>query len=207
MFKMVELISYVSEWALEVIKSTGYTGVFILSALESAAIPIPSEVVIPFSGFLVVSGKFSILGVVIVSTVANLVGSLVLFLIGRSGGRWVLENYGKYIFIHKRDLDTADRWFVKHGSVAVFWGGMLPVVRTFISLPAGVAKMNLGSFSLLTFLGALPWNLFLALVGLKAGKNWNVLHDYFRKADILIVGLIVVLVVWYVWSHLKKKHV
>ena len=204
---MVELISYVSEWALEVIKSTGYTGVFILSALESAAIPIPSEVVIPFSGFLVASGKFSILGVVIVSTVANLVGSLILFLMGRSGGRWVLENYGKYIFIHKRDLDTADRWFVKHGNVAVFWGRMLPVIRTFISLPAGVAKMSLGRFSLLTFLGALPWNLFLALVGLKAGKNWNVLHDYFRKADILIVGLIVVLVVWYVWSHLKKKHV
>ncbi|HEY4474696.1 MAG TPA: DedA family protein [Candidatus Paceibacterota bacterium] len=204
---MVELISYVSEWALEVINTTGYTGVFILSALESAAIPIPSEVVIPFSGFLVASGKFSILGVVIVSTVANLVGSLILFLMGRSGGRWVLENYGKYIFIHKRDLDTADRWFVKHGNVAVFWGRMLPVIRTFISLPAGVAKMSLGRFSLLTFLGALPWNLFLALVGLKAGKNWNVLHDYFRKADILIVGLIVVLVVWYVWSHLKKKHV
>jgi len=207
MFKMVELISYVSEWALEVIKSTGYTGVFILSALESAAIPIPSEVVIPFSGFLVVSGKFSILGVVIVSTVANLVGSLVLFLIGRSGGRWVLENYGKYIFIHKRDLDTADRWFVKHGSVAVFWGRMLPVVRTFISLPAGVAKMNLGRFSLLTFLGALPWNLFLTLVGLKAGENWNILHNYFRKADVLIVGLILIFIIWYIWKHIKKKHV
>src|SRR3989338_191627 len=204
---MVELISYVSEWALEVINTTGYTGVFILSALESAAIPIPSEVVIPFSGFLVASGKFSILGVVIVSTVANLVGSLILFLMGRSGGRWVLENYGKYIFIHKRDLDTADRWFVKHGSVAVFWGRMLPVVRTFISLPAGVAKMNLGRFSLLTFLGALPWNLFLTLVGLKAGENWNILHNYFRKADVLIVGLILIFIIWYIWKHIKKKHV
>ena len=204
---MVQFISYISEWALSVINSTGYVGVFILSALESAAIPIPSEVVIPFSGFLIVSGKFSILGVVIVSTVANLVGSLVLFLIGRSGGRWVLENYGKYIFIHKRDLDTADRWFIKHGSVAVVWGRMVPVVRTFISLPAGVAKMNLGRFSLLTFLGALPWNLFLVLVGLKAGENWNFLHNYFRKADVLIVGLILIFIFWYVWKHLKKKHV
>lgn len=202
---MVELISRISEWALEIINSTGYFGIFVLSVLESAAIPIPSEVVIPFSGFLVASGKFSIWGVVIVSTFANLVGSLVLFFIGRSGGRWVLENYGKYIFVHKKDLDIADRWFIKHGNVAVFWGRMLPVVRTFISLPAGVAKMNFGRFAVFTFLGALPWNLLLVLIGLKAGENWNILHDYFRKADIFIVLFIVFLVVWYVWRHIKKK--
>ncbi len=204
---MVELISYVSEWALEIINSTGYVGVFILSALESAAIPIPSEVIIPFSGFLVAGGKFSILGVVIVSTLANLFGSIILFLIGRSGGRWILENYGRYVFIHKKDLDVADRWFVKYGNTAVFWGRMLPVIRTFISLPAGVSKMDLGRFSLFTFLGALPWNLLLVLIGLKAGENWNVLHNYFRKADIVIVALIMVLASWYVWRNLRKKHV
>src|SRR3989338_7174122 len=110
MFKMIELISYISEWALKIIGQTGYAGIFLLSALESCAIPIPSEVVIPFSGFLAASGKFSFLGVVVVATFANLVGSLVLFLIGRSGGRWILENYGKYIYIHKKDLDIADRW-------------------------------------------------------------------------------------------------
>ena len=202
---MFEIISRVSGWALELIGSTGYMGVFILSALESAAIPIPSEVVIPFSGFLVASGKFSFLGVVVVSTFANLVGSLVLFLIGRSGGRWILENYGKYIFVHKKDLDTADRWFLKHGTTAVFWGRMLPVVRTFISLPAGVAKMDLGRFSLFTFLGALPWNLLLAFVGLKAEENWNILHDYFRKADIFIVILIIIFVVVYLWKHVRKN--
>src|SRR3990167_5744817 len=149
---MFEIISRVSGWALELIDSTGYMGVFILSALESAAIPIPSEVVIPFSGFLVASGKFSFLGVVVVSTFANLVGSLVLFLIGRSGGRWILENYGKYIFVHKKDLDTADRWFLKHGTTAVFWGRMLPVIRTFISLPAGISGMKFSKFCALTFL-------------------------------------------------------
>ena len=200
---MFELVSYISSWALQVINATGYGGIFLLSALESAAIPIPSEVVIPFSGFLVASGKFSFLGVVIVSTFANLIGSLVLFLIGRSGGRWVLENYGRYVFIHKKDLDTADRWFFKHGTMVVFWGRMLPVVRTFISLPAGVAKMDLGRFSLFTFLGALPWNLLLAFMGLKAGENWNILQDYFRKADIFVVVLIVVLIVWYVLKHKK----
>src|SRR3989344_9171655 len=191
---MLEIISNISNWALGVVNSTGYVGIFILSVLESTAIPIPSEVVIPFSGFLVVGGKFSFWGVVIVATVANLTGSVILFLIGRSGGRWILENYGKYIFVHKKDLDTADRWFLKHGTTVVFWGRMLPVVRTFISLPAGVAKMDLGRFSLFTFLGALPWNLLLAFVGLKAEENWNILHDYFRKADILIVIVIIVFV-------------
>src|SRR3990167_8400519 len=101
---MIELISYISEWALEVIKETGYAGIFVLSMLESAAIPIPSEVVIPFSGFLAVSGKFSLWSVVWIATFANLAGSIVLFLIGISGGRWVLEKYGKYFLIHKKDL-------------------------------------------------------------------------------------------------------
>lgn len=202
---MFELISNISSWALEVINTTGYIGVFVLSALESAAIPIPSEVVIPFSGFLVASGKFSVLGVVVVSTCANLVGSIVLFLIGRSGGRWILEHYGKYVFIHKKDLDVADRWFSRYGSAAVFWGRMLPVVRTFISLPAGVAKMSLPRFSLFTFLGALPWNFVLVLIGLKAEENWDLLHNYFRKADIFIVILIIAGAVWYITRHLNKK--
>ncbi len=203
---MFEILSHISNWALGFINSTGYVGIFILSLLESAGIPIPSEVVIPFSGFLVTSGKFSLWGVAIVATLANLAGSIILFLIGRSGGRWILERYGKYIFIHKKDLDTADRWFSEHGVKAVFWGRMLPVVRTFISLPAGVAGMDLARFSLFTFLGALPWNFLLALIGLKAGENWNILHDYFRKADIFIVVLAVVGIGWYAWRHKKSRH-
>lgn len=202
---MVEIISYISGWALEVIDKTGYAGIFLLSALESAAVPIPSEVVVPFSGFLAASGKFSILGVVAVATLANLAGSIVLFLIGKSGGRWILEHYGKYVLIHKKDLNTADKWFLKHGAATVFWGRMLPVVRTFISLPAGIANMGLTRFSLFTLLGALPWNFALALVGLKAGENWDLLHGYFRKADIFIVILVIVGAVWYITRHLKKK--
>ena len=203
---MFELVSYISNWALQVINATGYGGIFLLSALESAAIPIPSEVVIPFSGFLAASGKFSLWGVVAVATLANLAGSVVLFLIGRSGGRRILERYGKYVMIHKKDLDSADKWFARHGAAAVFWGRMLPVVRTFISLPAGVAKMNLANFSLFTFLGALPWNLMLALVGLKAKENWDLLHGYFRKADVFIVILVLIAVSLYVARHLKNKN-
>jgi len=203
---MVEIISYISEWALEVIERTGYSGIFVLSALESAAIPIPSEVVIPFSGFLVIAGKFYLWGVVWVATLANLAGSIALFLIGRSGGRWFIEKYGKYFLIHKRDLDRADIWFEKHGIKAVFFSRMLPVARTFISLPAGIAKMNIWKFSLFTFLGALPWNFVLAFIGYKAGENWNLLHNYFRKANIFIVLLIVAVVIWYIWKHIRRGH-
>ncbi|OGN13798.1 MAG: hypothetical protein A3J47_01495 [Candidatus Yanofskybacteria bacterium RIFCSPHIGHO2_02_FULL_43_22] len=203
---MFELISYVSEWALAVIKETGYSGIFILSALESAAIPIPSEVVVPFSGFLAISERFSFWGVVWVATLANLTGSAILFLIGKNGGRRVVEKYGKYLLIHKKDLERADIWFEKHGIRAVFFSRMLPVVRTFISLPAGIAGMNIWKFSIFTFLGALPWNFVLAFIGYKAGENWNLLHNYFRKANIFIVALILIVVVWYVIKHTKDSH-
>ena len=111
--RMTDIVSYISNLTLIVIDRTGYAGVFVLSALESAAIPIPSEVVVPFSGFLAVSGRFSFWGVVLVATVANLAGSLALFFIAKSGGRWILENYGKYFMIHKDDLNRGDKWFQK----------------------------------------------------------------------------------------------
>lgn len=202
---MIEVFSYISEWALEVIETTGYTGIFILSALESAAIPIPSEVVIPFSGFLVMTGLFSLWGVVWVATLANVTGSLILFLVGKSSGRWVVEKYGKYLLIHKKDLDRADEWFERYGIKAVFFSRMLPVIRTFISLPAGIAKMNIWEFSIFTLLGALPWNFVLAVVGYKAGENWNILHSYFRKANIFILLSIIILIVWYICRHKKMR--
>ena len=203
---MFEIVSYISEWALGFIGKTGYSGIFILSALESAAIPIPSEVVVPFSGFLAVSGKFNFWMVVTVATIANLAGSVVLYFIGKSGGRWLLEKYGKYVLIHKKDIETGDRWFLRHGVQVVFWGRLLPVVRTFVSLPAGVAGIKLKKFVTFTALGALPWNLALAFVGFKAGENWDMLHGYFRKVDVFIVLLIAVLVVWYFIWHKKRQH-
>ncbi len=188
-----------------VIDKTGYVGVFVLSMLESAAIPIPSEVVVPFSGFLASSGRFEFWAVVFWATVANLTGSIILFVIGRSGGRWILERYGKYIFVHQKDLDLGDNWFLKYGSRAVFFGRMLPVVRTFISLPAGIGNMNFKKFVAFTFLGALPWNFALALAGLKFGDNWEVLHPYFQKLNYVIALLIVLAVAWYIIRHHKHK--
>ena len=203
---MTELISYISGWVLEIIERTGYAGIFLLSTLESCAIPIPSEVVVPFSGFLAVSGRFNLWLVILVATLANLVGSIVLFLIGRSGGRWFLERYGKYFLIHKHDMERGDKWFAKYGSKAVFWSRMLPAVRTFISLPAGVAEMNFYKFSFYTLLGTLPWNAGLAIIGYKTGENWNILHDYFRNADVIIVTLVAVFICWYVWRHFKNRY-
>ncbi|KKT82692.1 MAG: hypothetical protein A2925_03455 [Candidatus Yanofskybacteria bacterium RIFCSPLOWO2_01_FULL_44_22] len=201
---MSALLSYISSFALSFIDKTGYAGVFVLSVVESAAIPIPSEVVIPFSGFLAAIGRFSFWPVVILATLANLTGSLILYWIGKSGGRWIVERYGKYFLIHKKDIERGDAWFKKYGSSAVFFSRMLPVIRTFISLPAGIALVDFKKFVILTFFGALPWNLTLAFIGFKAGENWGLLHDYFRQADVFIVILLCAGVVWYVFKH--RRH-
>lgn len=199
------IVAKLSEIALGLIAQTGYAGIFILSALESCAIPIPSEVVVPFSGFLAVSGRFSLPVVILVATVANLVGAVVLFWIGKSGGRRFLERYGKYVLIHQQDIERGHAWFKKYGDLAIFWSRMLPVARTYVSLAAGVAEMNFYKFSLYTFFGSLPWNAALAIIGYKAGENWRILEIYFRKFDVLIMVIIIVLIVFYLWKHLPKK--
>ena len=203
---MTNILSYLTQFAVNLIDTTGYIGIFVLSVLENAGIPIPSEVVMPFSGFLVSSGRFNLWGVVIVATVANLIGSVILFYIGRLGGRLILEKYGRYVLITKHDIESGDRWFSRHGSSAVFFGRLLPVVRTLISLPAGMSEMGIYKFTLLTLAGSLPWNFALVLVGYKAGENWDLLHAYFKKFDLVIVVLIAFGIVWYVRRHLKGKH-
>lgn len=182
-------------------QTSGYWGLFSLSLIESAGIPVPSEIVLPFSGFLVASGQFSLWLVAIVATLGNYSGSVILFWIGRSGGRWILDRYGKYVFIHASDIEKGETWFKRHGAKAVFWGRLLPVVRTFISLPAGVSRMSFKKFSAYTLLGALPWNFALAYVGYKAGEHWEFLHRYFHIVDIVIIAAAICLIVWYLIKH------
>lgn len=201
----MEILSIITELALRIIEKTGYTGVFLLSALESAAIPIPSEVVLPFSGFLASSGRFNIWAVIIVATLANLAGSLLLFYLSKKGGRFLLEKYGKFVLISNEELERGDEWFRRYGGKAVFWGRLMPVIRTFISLPAGISGMNISRFTLLTITGALPWNAALALIGFKAGENWNILHPYFKKFDYLILIILIIFAAWYIMRHFKKK--
>ena len=200
---MFELIEGISRWALNVINQSGYFGIFILSVLESAAIPIPSEIVVPFSGFLAEQGRFNFWLVVVVATLANAIGSIFLYLLSLKGGRWILERYGKYVLISNHELNLADKIFFEYGNKIVFIGRILPVVRTFISIPAGVARMNFSKFISYTIFGSLPWNFTLALVGFKAGENWDMLIPYFRKFDFVIVGAVVIGIVWYIYS---RKH-
>lgn len=205
---MFRLTDTLSSWALNlilnIIDQSGYLGIFVLSALESAAIPIPSEIVVPFAGFLAQEGRFIFWVLVTLVSLANLTGSVGIYWIARVWGRPILDRFGKYVLIRKHDLDKADGLFLKHGAKFIFIGRLLPVVRTFISIPAGVAKMNFFKFSFYTFFGSLPWNLALALVGFKAGENWNILSSYFHKFNFVIIGAAVAGIVLYVIHHFKK---
>lgn len=203
---MFGIVSWLSSFALSVIDKIGYAGIFFLSLIESAGIPVPSEIVVPFSGFLSLRGDFVLWKVILVATLANYVGSIILYLIGRSGARWLIERYGKYVLISRRDLEIGDAWFERHGLKVVFWGRLLPIVRTFVSLPAGVAKVNFRNFTVFTLAGALLWNTVLAIVGYKAGENWNILSSYFHKLDYLIITATIILIVFYIYRHTKSKN-
>lgn len=191
---------------MEVIDQSGYFGIFILSLVESAGAPIPSEVVVPFSAFLAFQGRFNFWLVVTIATIANLFGGIILYFISLKGGRRILERYGKYIFISHHELSHADRIFAQHGSKIIFIGRLLPAIRTYISIPAGIAKMDFKKFFIYTLTGSLPWNFGLALIGFKAGENWEELLPYFRRFDFVIIGAVIIAFVWYIYRHIKRKH-
>jgi len=199
-----DILSWLASLIINIISSTGYFGIAVLSALESACVPIPSEVIVPFSGYLAGIGRFSFLAVALSATLGNLVGSLGAYAIGFYGGRPFIRRWGKYVFLREEELGRADAWFKKYGSPAIFFSRMLPIVRTFISLPAGIGKMNLPKFVAYTFLGALPWNFGLAYLGLKLGENWKSLEQYFRRFDYLILVVILLGIGWWVKRHLLK---
>ncbi|MDO8736840.1 MAG: DedA family protein [Thermoleophilia bacterium] len=206
------LIEFLAGIVIDIISTLGYAGVFLAMAIESAWIPLPSEIIMPFSGYLVYAGDFAYTGTVwidillvgIVGALGNLAGSLLAYWVGAKGGRPLVEKYGKYVLLSHHDLDVADRWFKKYGRSTVFFTRMLPVIRTFISFPAGISGMKLSTFSLYTFLGALPWSTGLAYVGYKMGENWDTLGGYFHKADIAIGILLVAGVTWYIWRHVNN---
>lgn len=198
------IIEFLGHIVINLISSLSYFGVFLAMAIESACIPLPSEIIMPFSGYLVYKGEMNIWFVGVVGALGNLAGSLLAYWIGKVGGRPLVEKYGKWVLISHHDLDIADRWFKKYGKSTVFFSRLLPVVRTFISFPAGISEMRLTTFSFYTFAGALPWSLALAWVGYKLGENWDTLGGYFHKFD-LIIGILVILgIAWYVRRHIKN---
>jgi len=202
---MIEtIVGFLTTFIINGISTLGYWGVGMMMAVESACIPLPSEVIMPFAGYLVFSGRFSLWGVAVAGALGCLVGSVAAYGVGIYGGRGFIEKYGKYILISHHDLAVADNFFNKYGSSAIFFSRLLPVVRTFISLPAGIAKMNFNKFIIYTFVGSLPWCLALAYLGQKLGEHWDILGVYFREFDVAIVAIIIIFIVWYIWRHIKN---
>src|SRR5579872_5571014 len=193
----------VSAWIIAVIAAMGYGGVILLMAIESACIPLPSEIVMPFSGYLVAAGRFSLNLVAIAGAFGCLLGSGVGYYLGATGGRWVLERYGRYVLISPHELETAERFFERWGAPAVFFSRLLPVVRTFIAFPAGVARMRLLPFALYTLAGSYPWCLALAYLGMKLGQNWGTLGPYFHRFDSIIAVLLVIGVAMVLYNRIR----
>ncbi len=201
---MHSLFEYFTSFVMQIIQRTEYVGIGFLMALESFNIPIPSEIIMPFSGFLVFGEKFSFLWVVAWGTFGNFIGSLLSYYLGFFGGRPFFAKYGKFLLIKQSDLDFSDRFFQKYGSFAVLLGRMLPLVRTFISFPAGISRMNIFKFSLYTLVGSFLWSSILTYAGVVAGENWNILENYFRKFDWLMVFVGVMVVAWWIKRHLSN---
>jgi membrane protein DedA with SNARE-associated domain len=199
------LLEYLARFIIAVISTSGYAGIVLLMAIESACIPLPSEVIMPFSGYLVAVGRFDLLGVAVAGAVGCNVGSLVAYYVGSWGGRPLVERYGRYALITRHDLEMADRFFARYGDWAVFIARLLPVVRTFIALPAGIARMNVLRFHVFTFLGSLPWCYALAYAGMKLGSRWTDLRQYFHRFDTVLGIIIIAGAVWFVHNRWKNR--
>ena len=189
---MYKLLAALSAFVIATISTLGYGGVILMMAIESACIPLPSEVIMPFSGYLVAAGRFNLQLVAIGGALGCLLGSYVAYAIGASGGRWALERWGRYVLITQHELAVADRFFDRFGGAAVFIGRLLPVVRTFVAFPAGVARMRLMPFSIYTLAGSYLWCLVLAWIGMKMGEHWDAIGPYFRRFDNLVAALIAI---------------
>lgn len=201
---MIGIVEYVSNLAIYLIESLGYWGVFIGMTLESACIPLPSEIIMPFAGFVVYEGQMTLWGITLVGALGNLFGSLIAYFVGLKGGRPLLEKYGKYILITHSKLELADEWFAKYGHEAVLISRVLPVIRTFISLPAGIAHMDLKKFVIYTFLGSLPWCFALGYIGVQLGPQWETIKSYFHILDIIVVIGAVAFLVYIIHKYWNK---
>ena len=189
---LASLTDPIVEFATNVVADLGLPGVFLLMVLESACIPLPSEATMLFAGFNVSEGRYSLVAVTLVGTFANLVGSWLAYAVGYYGRVDLIEKHGHRLLIKPHHLHVADRWFARHGDATVFFTRMMPIVRTFISLPAGVARMPFWRFSALTFLGCLPWVFALAFIGRHVGENWTQWKDSLHYVDYTVLALIVV---------------
>jgi len=200
-----KILAVIFVFIKSVIEVTGYAGITFLMAIESACIPLPSELIMPFAGYLVYERTMKLFWVATAGAIGCNLGSLVAYEIGYYGGRPLAEKYGRWILLSRRELDWADRFFLRWGYLAVFIARLLPVIRTFIALPAGIARMPRGRFHLYTFIGSWPWCFALAWFGMKLGENWRSLGKYFHQFDVVIGALLAIGIIWFVWSHWQNR--
>jgi membrane protein DedA with SNARE-associated domain len=199
---IASLTDPIVEFAVDVVDALGLPGIFLLMVAESACIPIPSEATMLFAGFNVARGEYSLAAVVVTGTAANVVGSWIAYAVGYYGRVDVLEKHGRKLHVKPSHLAWADNWFERYGSATVFFARLLPIVRTFISLPAGVARMPFWRFTLLTALGCLPWILMLTLIGRAVGDNWEQWKDNLHYVDYAVA---VALILAALWLFLRKR--
>ncbi|MES2219813.1 MAG: DedA family protein [Acidobacteriota bacterium] len=203
-----KILTFLIPWITGIISHIGYAGVALLMAIESACIPLPSEIIMPFAGYLVYLRRFNLIWVATAGAIGCNIGSAVAYWIGAYGGRPLVEKYGRYILLSRRDLDRTTYLFDRHGMITVLVARVLPVVRTFIALPAGISRMPQLRFHIYTFVGSWPWCFALAYAGMKLGNAWNTdprLKRILHSADAAILLLLAAGVVWFVWTHWKNR--
>jgi membrane protein DedA with SNARE-associated domain len=203
-----QVISALASWIVEIISAAGYFGVVLLMAIESACIPLPSEVIMPFAGYLVSTHQFSLIGAATAGALGCNVGSTIAYYVAAWGGRPVLERWGRYILISHSELERTDRFFARYGSATVFFGRLLPVVRTFIAFPAGLARMPILKFQIYTFVGSWPWCFALAYIGYLLGARWDsdpTFRKLFHEFDAVVAAALVAGFAWFIWSRWRES--
>jgi membrane protein DedA with SNARE-associated domain len=201
------ILAFLVQFVTHVIDSGGYVGIAGLMGIESACIPLPSEIILPFAGYLVYLGHLNLFLVATAGAVGCNLGSVVAYWIGAKGGRPLVERYGKWVLMNHHDLDRMTHYFDKYGSITVLLARLLPVVRTFIAFPAGIARMPQLRFHIYTFLGSWPWCFALAYAGMKLGEKWHTdprFHEIFHRFHLVVEIALVAGIVWFVWTHLKR---
>jgi membrane protein DedA with SNARE-associated domain len=202
------ILAILAGFIIETISIGGYLGIVALMAIESACIPLPSEIIMPFSGYLASTGRFDLFLVATAGALGCNVGSTIAYVVGRYGGRPAIEKWGYHVLMSRRDLDATDRFFARFGGLAVLLGRLLPVIRTFIALPAGIARLPQLKFQIYTFVGSWPWCFGLAYAGYVLGRRWNSdprLEAIMHRFDLLVLAAILLGLCWYLWRHLRRR--
>jgi membrane protein DedA with SNARE-associated domain len=201
---LTDIFAFIGSFALSTISQLGYTGIFFLMMLESMVVPVPSEFVMPFAGFLVSQGSFNAVLVILASTLGSITGSLIFYYIGKTSGHTLVQKYGKYVLVDTEDIKKTEAWFNKRGDLTIFLARLVPVVRHLISLIAGIGNMNVKKFTIYTILGAALWNGILTYLGLFLGQHWNEVSQYLEGLDIIIVVLLIVGCLCFIYRHLSR---